>query len=382
MKHSRTTFAFTPELGAKLRALRRQRSLTLRGLAVMMGRGSPGAFVPLARLERGDIKHPSVGLLLDYLRACRAGPQDVAALFAAYLSLPPVPTTKSDAAVKKLLEVLPEKEQRAILAWDKGITKAREERAAAEPGRKKPRVETAQQRVIRIVWSFVHANWSEVLEQKLYEAMLKLKDDVPKSERRLACELARRFFGVLTRYYANPARRQGALGRIERRAAEAGFSEETVATLIEAATQSYNQLLLSGRLDWEPTQEEVIRRRGQAPKVLKAEARLDIEEARPVSEQNRAYSLVQSMVFLAVNAKLDEQKLDHYYVKRHYHDWVDRLLPIALAHGTGSPEWQTEVDATAPRLHNETFARAMAVLAAETFNLWAKRLPSRQAQRA
>jgi transcriptional regulator with XRE-family HTH domain len=310
LKHSRTTFAFTPELGAKLRALRRQRSLTLRGLAVMMGRDSPGAFVPLAKLERGDIKHPSVGLLLDYLRACRAGPQDVAALFGPYLSLPPVPRTKSDAAVARLLEVLPEKEQRAVLAWDKEITKAREERAATEPGRKKPRVETAQQRVIRIVWSFVHANWNEVLEQKLYEAMLKLKDDVLKSERRLACELARRFFSVLTRYYAGAARRQGALDRIERRAAEAGFSEKTTAALLEAATQSYNQLLLLGRLDWEPTQLEIISRRGQAPKVLRAEARLDMEEAKPVSEQNQAYGLIRAMVFMAVNAKLDEQKLD------------------------------------------------------------------------
>ncbi|MCX6843363.1 MAG: hypothetical protein NTX53_13900 [candidate division WOR-3 bacterium] len=35
MKHSRSTFVFTPELGAKLRALRRQRNLTLSGLAVL-----------------------------------------------------------------------------------------------------------------------------------------------------------------------------------------------------------------------------------------------------------------------------------------------------------------------------------------------------------
>ena len=48
MKHSRTAFAFTPEFGAKLRALRRQRNLTLRGLAVLMGRNHPG--VEAARL--------------------------------------------------------------------------------------------------------------------------------------------------------------------------------------------------------------------------------------------------------------------------------------------------------------------------------------------
>jgi hypothetical protein len=40
------------------------------------------------------------------------------------------------------------------------------------------------------------------------------------------------------------------------------------------------------------------------------------------------------------------------------------MLPIALAHGTGSPEWQAEVDATAPRLHDETFARARLLIAA------------------
>jgi hypothetical protein len=136
-------------------------------------------------------------------------------------------------------------------------------------------------------------------------------------------------------------------------------------------------LLLSGRLDWEPTQLEIISRRAQAPKVLKAEARLDMDEAKPISEQNKAEGLIRAMVFTAVNAKLDEQKLDFYYVKRHYNNWVDRLLPIALAHGTGSPEWQAEVDATAPKLHDEPFARSMASLAADTFNLWSKHLPSK-----
>ena len=340
-----------------------------------MDRPGTGSHTQLSKLERGDTPHVSVGLLLDYLRACGAKPQDVAALFEPYLSLPPVPRTKGDAAVKKLLEVLPEKEQRHTLVWDKGTTKAYEERAAAEPGKKKPRVETAQQRIFRVVWSFVHANWSEVFEQRLYETVLKLKDEVPKSQRRFACDISRRFFGILTRYYASAARRQGALDRIERRAAEERLSKETIAALLDAATQSYNQLLLSGRLDWEPTQEEIIRRRGQAPTVLKAEARLDIEEAKPVSEQNQAYGLIRAMVLAAVNAKLEEQKLDHYFVKRHYHTWIERLLQTALAHGTGSPEWQAEVDTTAPKLHDETFARSMAALAAKTFELWKVKLP-------
>jgi hypothetical protein len=97
--------------------LRKRRGLSLRGVAVLMERPGTGACNLLSRLERGDLKHPSVNLLLDYLRACGTGPQDVAASFSPYLSLPPVPRTKGDAAVKKLLEVLPEREQRAVLAW-------------------------------------------------------------------------------------------------------------------------------------------------------------------------------------------------------------------------------------------------------------------------
>ena len=58
MKHSRTTFAFTPELGAKLRALRRQRSLTLRGLAVMMGRDSQCRPVRLVAASRATNSWP------------------------------------------------------------------------------------------------------------------------------------------------------------------------------------------------------------------------------------------------------------------------------------------------------------------------------------
>jgi hypothetical protein len=56
---------------------------------------------------------------------------------------------------------------------------------------------------------------------------------------------------------------------------------------------------------------------------------------------------------------------------------LDRLLPIALEHGTRSPEWQAEVDATAPRLHDETFARMVATLAADTFNRWKVKLPTK-----
>lgn len=197
--HSKTTFDFGPEFRARLRELRKRRGLTLRTMAVLMDRQGPGAHVQFARLERGEVKYPSINLIADYLRTCGARVKDVADLLDPYLSQPPVLKQKGDAAVAELLKSLPRAEQRAMLKWEKGIVAAREEKAAAAPAKKKPKPETDRQRVFRVVWSFIHANWNEVFEQKLYEAMLKLKDDVPHSRRKDACNHARRSFGILTR---------------------------------------------------------------------------------------------------------------------------------------------------------------------------------------
>jgi len=76
MKYTKTTFVFTPEFGARLRLLRKRRSLSLRDLALLMDRRQPGSFNLLAKLERGDLKHPSVNLVADFLRACGAKVKD------------------------------------------------------------------------------------------------------------------------------------------------------------------------------------------------------------------------------------------------------------------------------------------------------------------
>jgi len=162
-------------------------------MAALMDRQGRGAHVQFARLEQGKVKYPSINLIVDYLRACGAKVKDVADLLDTYLAQAPVLTQKGDAAVAELLKSLPKWEQRAMLRWEKATVAAREAKAEAMPVRKKPKAETDRQRVSRIVWSFIHANWNELFEQKLYEAMLKLKNDVPRSERKHACNHARRF---------------------------------------------------------------------------------------------------------------------------------------------------------------------------------------------
>ncbi len=385
MKHTKTTFVFTPEFGARLRELRKRRNLSLRDLALLMDRHQPGSFNLLAKLERGELKHPSVNLLVDFLRGCGAKVKDVADLLDAYLSQSPVLTQKGHAAVAELLKSLPKWEQRAMLRWEKATAEKREEKAAAEPEKKavappekkKPRVETDQQRVFRIVWSFIHANWNELFEQKLYEAMRGLANDVPRSERKHACNHARRFFGILTRYYANEKRRQGALARVERRAREDGFSDRTVAALRKAAYDAHAELQQSGRLDWKPTEEEIVKRAGHVPKVEKAETRLAMDEVAPGVDHNKTLGYIRAMAVQAVAARLDKLRLAHHQGKEYYYYWIDRLIPIADEHGTDSPEWQAEVEATVPKLHDPAVARDVAGIIAKAFDKWSAKLPPR-----
>ncbi len=375
MRFTKTTFVFTSEFGVRLRQLRKRRNLSLRGLALLMDRHQPGSFNLLAKLERGDLKHPSINLIADYLRACGAGFEDLLDLLKPHTSQPPVLREKADAAVAELLKSLPKAEQRAMLRWEKATTEKREERAAAEPAKKKPRVETTRQRVFRVVWSFIHANWNEVFEQKLYEAMLELKDEVPRSERKYACNHGRRFFGILTRYYRQEARRQGALARVEKSAKEHGFSTRVVTRLRDAAEQAYRELLGSGRLDWAPSEEEIIKKRGHAPRVEKAEIRLEIDEARPVAESNKILALIEALAIQEVGGRLDDMKLAHYHGQEYYFMWIRELVGIAYAHGTDSPEWKASVEKWAPKLQFPDYAREAAKTVAATYNRWKVRLP-------
>ena len=54
---------------------------------------------------------------------------------------------------------------------------------------------------------------------------------------------------------------------------------------------------------------------------------------------------------------------------------VNRLVESGFKHGIDSPEWQAEVGATTPKLHDESLARTIAALAAETFERWKVKLP-------
>jgi len=89
-----STFVFPPELGELLRALRRRSGLGVDELAHLMDR-RPGFSKHLSRLERGQVRYPSLALLADYLRACRASFSEVLPLLDRYTNRLPVRETRA-----------------------------------------------------------------------------------------------------------------------------------------------------------------------------------------------------------------------------------------------------------------------------------------------
>jgi transcriptional regulator with XRE-family HTH domain len=81
-------FRFTPELGRRLRELRKRAGLKQEEVAVRLGRSGPGAKTTISRLELGRSSHPTFGFIVRYLHACGAGFEDIADL------MPPRPERK------------------------------------------------------------------------------------------------------------------------------------------------------------------------------------------------------------------------------------------------------------------------------------------------
>jgi transcriptional regulator with XRE-family HTH domain len=111
-------FQFKPQLGERLRELRLQAGLTQQMLAVAMGSQCKGNHAVVPRLERGRLKNPGIGLVADYLRACRAGFKDILSVLDRYTSQSTVVEVETEKAMAKVREHLPPSIDNAVLNYD------------------------------------------------------------------------------------------------------------------------------------------------------------------------------------------------------------------------------------------------------------------------
>jgi transcriptional regulator with XRE-family HTH domain len=109
---------FGAELGRRLRQLRLKARLTQRELAETMGRKPRSAHPVISKLEKGHIPSPGIGLIADFLRACRAGFADISDILERYTSQPSVPDKQVWEELSQSLHGLPQEIQTKVLKYD------------------------------------------------------------------------------------------------------------------------------------------------------------------------------------------------------------------------------------------------------------------------
>ena len=128
MKRPKDRFDCTVELGGRLRECRVRAGLTQQMLATAMGRQGKGSHHVAGSLERGEVPNPGVGLLADYLRACRAGFRDILSVLDAYTALPTAVEVETRKTLVEVREHLPARIEKAVQEYDVGVTTRAETR--------------------------------------------------------------------------------------------------------------------------------------------------------------------------------------------------------------------------------------------------------------
>jgi transcriptional regulator with XRE-family HTH domain len=145
-------FKFRPELGARLRKLRLNARLTQQMLAVAMGSQCKGNHRVVSRLENAKMANPGIGLVADYLRACRASFADILDVLDRYTVKPSVVEVETSRLVAKACDGLPPEVDKAVRRYDRRVVKQAELKHEPAPERAE-RVRRARNFGLYQVWT-------------------------------------------------------------------------------------------------------------------------------------------------------------------------------------------------------------------------------------
>ncbi|MCX6841404.1 MAG: helix-turn-helix domain-containing protein [candidate division WOR-3 bacterium] len=188
MSRRRGRFRMSEELGQRLRDLRERAGLTQAELARLVGNGWDQTLV--SRLEAAKYPSPGLGLVADYLQACRASFTDVAVLLDAYTLKPGPVEMKGRQAVNEVSAVLPVKIATQVLKYDAKTTVAR--RTAGEPPF------SPEERMRRVLNLAAAASRRKRLDILVAHLLDEVGSKLDFRERQFVDRFARKVWGALT----------------------------------------------------------------------------------------------------------------------------------------------------------------------------------------
>ncbi len=261
-KRAGDRFKFKPELGKRLRELRLRSGLTQQGLAVAMGSQRKGNHTVVSRLENGRMANPGIGLVADYLWACRASFADILVVLDRYTARQTAIEVETQKALAKVREFLPAKIDRAVERFDRGVKRRADVKREPLP-EPQVRVKRARSFALSQVWAKrVRRRVVDIIETKHLRPG-------PNHEFHLQVYAAR-VWRVLNRTRGKRAGKRTALldEAIQPYLGEGGLDPKHLAAVREGLLEYFHQAEMAGELDVAPQLEpgEAQPRHGFQPK--------------------------------------------------------------------------------------------------------------------
>lgn len=250
MKRSPDTFVFPAELGARLRDLRLRAGLTQLGLAQAMGRTGKKAGNLVGRLERGDERYPSFGIVADFLRGCRAGFKDITDILDLYTNLPTLPAKVFGRALVKIAASVPAKWQDQVtdydLRFDHPKTSAKPRVKQTMPDRLK-RLERARKLAAAAHRRYLYGQFLKDEVDKTGTVLV----EVPKT---MLFNHGLEWFGILHRTRGKrPEVRERQLAASEERYVKDGsLPVSAIRYIQDAVRRHFGEMEMAGDLNWLP----------------------------------------------------------------------------------------------------------------------------------
>ena len=250
MKRSSDTFVFTREFGARLRDMRLKAGLTQLELARAMGRAGKSAGNLVSRLERGDERYPSLGLVADLLRGCRAGFKDILDVLDAYTDLPTTEQKVFSRALAKVAASVPQKWQSQVAHYDRNFEHPK---VAPRPGTEQPmpdrmkRLERARKMAAAARRRYLYGQFlTGILNEPGYDPAMTVRKPL--------FDHGLEWFGIHLETRRSRARtREQRLVRSEAEFARASqLSLPMVRRVQDAVRRHFAEMEMRGDLDWLP----------------------------------------------------------------------------------------------------------------------------------
>jgi len=226
--------------------LRIRAGLTQQMLAVAMGSQRKGNHTVVSRLENGRMENPGIGLVADYLRACRAGFADILKVMDRYTAQPTVVEVETSRALARVREYLPAKIDRAVERFDRGIRRRAEEKHEPLP-EPKERVRRARSFALSQVWAKrVRRRVVGIIETEHLRPG-------PDNERHLQ-SIAVRVWSALNRSRGRHAGKRPALleQAVRFRTGEEAVNPEHLQAVRDGLIEFFGQAEMAGQLDVAP----------------------------------------------------------------------------------------------------------------------------------